>query len=297
MRVFVTGATGFVGSAVVSELLQAGYRVLGLARTDTAAASLAAGGADVLRGVLEEGDVLRAGAESCDAVVHTAFNHDFSNFAAGCETDRKAIEIMGNALSGSDRPLLITSGLAVLSSGPVSMEPDPAIPASPDYPRASEAAANRLAAAGVNARVVRLPFSVHGAGDHGFVPMLIDLARRKGVSAMVGDGANRWPAVHREDAARLYRLALEAPEASGPFHAVGEEGVAFADIAAMVGRKLDVPLQSLSPLEAAKHFGFLGAFAGMDAPASSERTRSQLGWEPSRPGLLTDMDKAGYFGN
>lgn len=295
MRVFVTGATGFVGSAVVSELLQAGHRVLGLTRSDGGAEALAAGGADVLRGTLEETDSLRAGADSCDAVIHTAFNHDFSNFAAGCETDRAAIEAMGGALSGSSRPMLVTSGLAVIPSGPVSTEQDPAVPASPDYPRASEAATERLAANGVNARVVRLPFSVHGAGDHGFVPMLIDLARRTGFAGTVGDGGNRWPAVHRQDAARLYRLALETPEADGPFHAVGEEGVPFGEIAAVIGRRLGVPVKALSPREAGEHFGFLGVFAGMDAPSSSRQTGLKLDWQPSRPGLLADMEEAGYF--
>jgi len=295
MRVFVTGATGFVGSAVVSELLQAGYRVLGLARSEKGGAALAAKGADVLRGVLEDPLVLRTGAESCDAVIHTAFNHDFSNFAASCETDRMAIELMGDVLAGSARPMLVTSGLAVTPSGLVSMERDPAVEPTPHYPRASEAATVRLAEKGVNARVVRLPFSVHGAGDHGFVPMLIGVARRTGIAATIGDGRNRWPAVHRLDAARVYRLALEAPEANGPFHAVAEEGVALGDIAAVIGGKLGVPVRALSPDEAMDHFGFLSDFAGLDAPSSSLYTRSQLGWEPSRPELLADMQQTDYF--
>jgi nucleoside-diphosphate-sugar epimerase len=293
MRVFVTGATGFIGSAIVKELIGSGHNVLGLARSDTAVASLKAAGADVHRGSLDDLESLRSGASTADGVIHTAFNHDFSKFAANCETDRQVIEALGSALEGSNRPLVITSGTGLLAQGQLATEDSQALTTIPRV--ASEQAAASVAARGVHVSVVRLSPSVHGDGDHGFVPMLLGFAREKGVSAYVGGGMNRWPAVHRLDAAHLFRLALEKNAAAARYHGVADEGVPFREIAAVIGRRLNLPVVAKSAEEAGDHFGWFAHFAALDNPSSSQKTRELLGWQPKQPGLISDLDNPRYF--
>jgi nucleoside-diphosphate-sugar epimerase len=296
MRVFVTGATGFIGSAIVQELIHSGHQVLGLTRSDAGAQSLQAAGAEVHRGDLENLESLRSGAANSDAVIHTAFNHDFSKYVANCEADRQVIQALGDALVGSGRLLIVTSGTGMANSGPgiLATEEDLAV-SSKAVPRsASEEAAVSVAARGVRSAIVRLP-QVHDTVKQGLVTYAIQVAREKGVSAYVGDGLNRWPAAHRLDTARLYRLALEKAAAGDRFHAVAEEGVPVRDIAEVIGRGLKVPVVSLAPDESAKHFGWLAAFVGWDVPASSVRTREKLGWEPTGPGLISDLENMRYF--
>jgi nucleoside-diphosphate-sugar epimerase len=289
MHVFVTGATGWVGSAVVEELIGAGHRVTGLARSQDKAAALTATGATALIGTLDDHELLHSAAASAEAVIHTAFNHDFSKFSDNAEQDRRAIATLGSALEGSDRPLLVTSGLARLASGRLASEAD--LP-SPGFPRKSEAAAQALADRGLRAATIRLAPSVHGLGDHGFIPILIRMARETGVSAYIGDGLNRWPGVHRLDAARLYRQALEQGTTETVYHAVAEEGLAFKDIAGVIGRRLGLPVEPRDRV----HFGWFADFAAADMAASSARTRSLLDWQPTGPGLLEDIDQPGYYG-
>jgi nucleoside-diphosphate-sugar epimerase len=293
MRVFVTGATGFIGTAVVRELIDAGHQVLGLARSDAAAKSVVVAGADVHRGSLEDLESLRSGAAAADGVIHTAFIHDFANYGPAAEADRRAIETLGGALAGSDRALIVTSGtLLAQRKGPLATEGDAH---NPNFPRKSEDAALALATRGVRASVLRLPPSVHGDGDHGFVPRLISIAREKGVSAFIGDGLNRWPAVHRIDAAHLYRLVLEKGSAGDSYHGVADEGVPTREIAEVIGRHLNIPVVSKSSEEAADHFGWIGRFFSIDGPASSTQTQKRLGWQPVQPQLITDLNAGHYF--
>lgn len=294
MKIFLTGATGFIGSALVPELIGAGHQVLGLTRSDAGAKSLAVTGAQVHRGDLEDLESLRSGAGVSDGVIHTAFIHDFSKFKENCEIDRRAIEALGDALAGSQRSLIVTSGTAIAGHalGRMATEQDSPASGPNAIPRvASEEAAAAVAGCGVRVSVVRLP-QVHDRNKQGLITYLVDLARQKGVSAYVGDGKNRWPAVHLRDAARLYRLVLEKGSAGARYNAVGEEGVAVREIAEVIGRRLRIPVVSKSPEEATEHFGWLSVFAGSDLPASSAQTQQQLGWRPTERRLIADLNEA-----
>ncbi len=292
MRIFVTGASGFIGSAVVAELIGAGHEVVGLVRSDSSAKVVADAGAEPYRGSLDDPDSLHQAVEKSDGVIHLAYHHDFNDFATGAELDRRAIEALGAALAGSDRPLVVAGGILWLLPGETLTEEQSA---PPELPRFSEAAALALADRGVRSAVVRLPPSVHGEGDHGFVPRLIEAAREKGVSAYPGEGTNRWPAVHRLDAARVFRLAVESAPAGTILHATDDEGVPVREIAETIGKHLNLPITSVAPEEAYDHFGWIGPLFSVDAPATSSRTRELLDWQPTQAGLLDDLDAGHYF--
>jgi nucleoside-diphosphate-sugar epimerase len=294
MRIFLTGATGFIGSALVPELIQAGHQVIGMTRSDAGAQVLADAGAEVHRGTLEDPESLRSGAAKADGVIHAAFDHDFSRFAENCEKDKRAIAALGSALAGSDRPLVITSGTG-MGSG---QHGEPAIEdvfntAHPNPRIASELAGNALLEEGINVSVVRLP-QVHNPFRQGLITPLIGIARAKGVLAYVGEGRNRWPAGHLSDVVRLYRLAIEANERGARYHAVGEEGVSSREIAEALGRGLNLPVVSIAPEEAAAYFGWMAMFAELDMPASSALTQARLGWHPTGPALIADLNEARY---
>jgi nucleoside-diphosphate-sugar epimerase len=306
MRIFVTGASGWIGSAVVPELIGAGHRVIGLARSDASAAALTAAGAQVHRGTLDDLDVLRDGAEASDGVIHLAFKHDLAfsgDFQGAADADRRAVETFGEALAGSEKPLLIASGLLGVAPGQVATERDghgshAALAALGGGPQARWETAEfalALASRGVPSSIVRLSPTNHGDGDNGFMATLVGIARAKGVSGYIGDGANRWPAVHRLDSAHLFRLAVEKAPAGSTLHAAAEEGVPIRDVAEVIARHLDVPVVSVAPEDAGEHFTWLGGFLGLDAPASSTLTRELLGWEPTQPGLIEDLDQGHYF--
>jgi nucleoside-diphosphate-sugar epimerase len=298
MRIFVTGASGWIGSAVVPELIDAGHRVVGLARSHDAVARLAARGAEALRGTLDDLDLLRAAAAEADGVVHLAYKHDIAfsgGGAAAVEADRHAIDAIGEALAGSGRPFVIASGLLGVAPGRVATERDGREPADSSGRQANAAATLALAERDVRSSVLRLPPTVHGEGDYGFVPALIGVARDRGAAGYVGDGANRWPAVHVSDAARLFRLALEQAPAGSVLHAVGDEGVPIREVAEVIGRHLGVATTSVAPADAAAHFGWLGPVVALDSPASAAHTRELLGWQPTGPGLIDDLDKGHYF--
>jgi nucleoside-diphosphate-sugar epimerase len=292
MRIFVTGATGFIGSLVVKELIAAGHRVTGVCRSEEKAPVLAAAGAEVCRGSIDDPDSLKDGAARSDGVVHLAFNHDFSQFAANCETDRRVIMTLGSVLAGSDRPLIVTSGTAIakVAPGQLATEDAPSV-TSNDFPRAaSEEATADVAADGVNTSVVRLP-QVHDPERQGLISPWIGIAREKGVIAYIGDGRNRWPAAHISDVARLYRLAIEKSEPGAIYNAVGEEGVPARDIAETIGRRLKLPVESIPMEEAGGYFGWLAHLAARDMPASSELTQKKLAWRPIGPGLIADLER------
>ena len=298
MRVFVTGASGFIGSAVVQELLGNGHEVVGLARSDKSAAAVSAAGADVFRGRLEDTDGLKEAASTADGVIHTGYIHDFSptaNPAAAAAVDGDAIAALGDALAGTGKPLVVAAALPQPAPGEIATEELEA-PENPAYPRVSERAAVAFTGRGVRASVVRLPFSVHGEGDYAFIPSFIAFAREAGLSAYVGDGANVWPAVHRLDAARLFRLALEQAPAGTLLNGVGDEGVPFKEIAEVIGEQLNVPVKSLTTAEAAGHFpGPFAFFAQANARASSARTQQRFGWRPTHPGLIEDLRQGHYY--
>jgi nucleoside-diphosphate-sugar epimerase len=304
MRIFVTGASGFIGSAVVPELLEAGHEVVGLARSETSAKTLEEAGAIVQRGDLDDPDGLAKAAADSDGVIHLAFQHELAfggNFAAAAAADRRAVEAMGAALDDSDRPLVLASGMLGLKAGRVATEEDGLVPsaavrANPAGRRSATALLTlSLAGTGVRSSVLRFPPTVHGDGDHGFIATLVGVARQRGVAAYVGDGTNRWPAVHRSDAARLARLAVEAAPAGSVLHAVGDEGVPFLEIAGAMGRHLGLPTASVSPADAVEHFAHLGHFVSLDSPATATITRGLLGWEPTGPTLLEDLEEDHYY--
>jgi nucleoside-diphosphate-sugar epimerase len=308
MRVFVTGASGWIGSAVVPELIDAGHHVIGLARSDASADALTAAGVEVHRGTLDDRDSLRSAAAASDGVIHLAFKHDLAfsgDFKGAAEADRRAVEAFGEALAGSDRPLLIASGTLGVAPGRLATErdghgEDPAIAAWGEGPRLRHATAEfalSLASRGVRSSVVRLPPTNHGDGDNGFMAALVAIARDKAVAGYIGDGTNRWPAVHRLDSARLFRLALEQAPAGSTLHAVADEGVPIRDIAAVIGRHLNVPVQSIAPEAAGEHFTWLAGFLGADSPTSGAVTRELLGWQPTHSGLIEDLDEGHYFQN
>jgi nucleoside-diphosphate-sugar epimerase len=294
MRIFLTGATGFIGAALVPELIEAGHRVIGMTRSDAGAQALVAAGAEVHRGTLEDTDSLRSGAAKADAVIHLAFDHDFSRFVDNCEKDKRAIAALGSALAGSDRPLLITSGTGIGSRDDRQPATEDVFNTAHPNPRiASELAGNVLLEAGVNVSVMRLP-QVHNPFRQGLITPLIQIARDKGVCAYVGDGLNRWSAGHLSDVVRLYRLAIEKGERGVRYHAVGEEGVSAREIAEALGRGLKMPAVSITPDEAQAHFGWMALFTALDTPASSEQTRARLGWQPTGPTLIADLNEARY---
>ncbi|MCC8423504.1 SDR family oxidoreductase [Mucilaginibacter sp. UR6-11] len=294
MKVFVTGATGFIGTAIVQELINAGHQVTGLARSDASAGKLVAAGAEVYRGDLENLHSLRSAAAAADGVIHAGFIHDFTRFPEVCEIDKRAIETIGEVLAGSDRPLIVTSGTALVSPGRLATE-DIVPPFNPAWPRASEQAADAVAALGVRAAAIRLSPSVHGDGDkHGFIPILVNIAKEKAVSAYIGDGQNRWNAVHRQDAAKLYRLALENATPGARFHGSAEEAITVKTIAEAIGKQLNIPVVSIAPEAAAEHFGWFAHMAAIDCPASSRWTQEHLDWHPTHSTLLADIENGIY---
>lgn len=294
MRVFLTGATGFIGTAIVQELIGAGHQVLGLARSDASAEKLINAGAEVHRGDLEDLESLRSGAASADGVIHAGFIHDFTRLQEVCQVDKIAIETIGQVLAGSNRPFIVTSGTALVSPGELATE-DITPPVSPAWPRASEQTADAVAELGVRAAAVRLSPSVHGDEDkHGFVPILVSIAREKGVSAYIGDGQNRWNAVHRLDAAHLYRLALENAMPGVRYHGSTEEAITVKTIAEAIGKQLNIPVVSVAPEAAAEHFGWFSHMAAIDCPASSKWTQEQLNWRPTHSALLIDIENGIY---
>lgn len=308
MRMFVTGASGWIGSAVVPELIGAGHQVVGLARSDASAAALIAAGAEALRGSIDDLAIVRSAAAASDGVIHLAFKHDLAftgNFQGAADADRRAVETIGEALAGSDRPFVIASGVLGLTPGHMATEQDgrdldSTLEHLPSGPRTRQATAQltlSLASRHVRSSVLRLPPTVHGDGDHGFMATLVGIARDKGVSGYIGDGANRWPAAHRLDAARLFRLAVEHAPAGAVLHAVADEGVPIRAIAEVIGRGLDLPVAAIAPEDAGAHFGWMADFIGLDSPASSALTRELLGWQPAHPSLLDDLEQGHYFRN